>query len=586
MNIEKRSDPAGIAEKKPFIPVILALILILTVFVYFPSLKNQFTYDDKMVIHEAGYLLSNPVQIPRILTKDYFLLSGESTYRPFVTLSYILDWQLGKGNPVFFHIHNLLWHLVTVTLLLLLFNQITKDLNTAAVIVSIYALHPVLTEAVDNISFREDLIATALGLLAVLIWISDTKVTRFIKNTAAAVIFLVAQLSKESAVTFLFILFLLFWYLDTTDHTVSIKAFTNIIKKRKAELGSAVLTVCLFIVIRFIFFSTGNNYGEDLGNDILTTMMTTAVIFANYLKLLFLPHPLCADYRGVIPLIDSLLDPKLLLSLFSISALLIPGWLLHRKKPLFFIGIIWFFAALLPVSNIIGIPVFKDKTFFLYMPYIGMAERYLYMPYIGLVLSFGYLLCDLTDLLKKRLRFRISAVSLLIVILICLGSMTRARHKAWFSDETLWHTTLSDHPDAYGAMHGYATALLRKDKYDESIEYFEKALKFKMPESEKAAILNDLGIAYTDSGKHETAISTFKKALKIHISETFHYNLGVAYLRMGRYEKASKEFESSIKLDPFYSNPYLPLIDIYSKMGKTDKAQTLQKKAISFGFAE
>src|ERR1043165_9644255 len=96
-----------------------SLLLAAIAAVYATSLSNGFTFDDPSVIQEAGGFLAHP-NLSAFFSTEYFQRSGESTYRPIVTLSYVLDWHIGGGAAWAFHLQSLFWHLVAVGAMLIL----------------------------------------------------------------------------------------------------------------------------------------------------------------------------------------------------------------------------------------------------------------------------------------------------------------------------------------------------------------------------------------------------------------------------------------------------------------------------------
>ncbi|HXI58401.1 MAG TPA: hypothetical protein VNO55_20180, partial [Polyangia bacterium] len=82
------------------------------------SLRNQFTYDEGLVIGEAdGFLRSG--SLATLVSPRYFAASREGTYRPVVTLSYMVD-RAVSAEPLVFKLQSLLWHVACALLVLVL----------------------------------------------------------------------------------------------------------------------------------------------------------------------------------------------------------------------------------------------------------------------------------------------------------------------------------------------------------------------------------------------------------------------------------------------------------------------------------
>ncbi|HEC70151.1 MAG TPA: hypothetical protein ENI31_07720, partial [Candidatus Omnitrophica bacterium] len=146
------------------------LLIVITFVVYFGSLKNEFVWDDFLVIVNNNFIkswnnfcqlfnksyLTSPSQIRYLEVIN--IGSGESSYRPVVTLTYFIDYFFYKLNPWGYHLTNLLLHILNVLLLYFLIRLITQNNIIALLAGLLFAVHPVNTEAVDVITFREDLL--------------------------------------------------------------------------------------------------------------------------------------------------------------------------------------------------------------------------------------------------------------------------------------------------------------------------------------------------------------------------------------------------------------------------------------------
>src|SRR3990172_2319184 len=150
----------------------ILLIIALPLIAFLNSLENTFVYDDVFTITD-NYFIRDWGNVPIFFTEDYFKYSGEVTYRPVVTFSYFIDYFLWHLNPVGFHLTNILLHIVNVVLVYLLVSAVSRSRTTAFLTSTLFALHPILTEAVNGISYREDLLTTTFFLSSILLFIQS-----------------------------------------------------------------------------------------------------------------------------------------------------------------------------------------------------------------------------------------------------------------------------------------------------------------------------------------------------------------------------------------------------------------------------
>ena len=95
----------------------IGFTLILTLIVYTSSLDNEFLNwdDDRYVTGNTIIKELNAESIVKFFSEPYFVM-----YMPFTLLSYSIDYAIGELNPLFYHIHSILLHLLN-TLLLFIF---------------------------------------------------------------------------------------------------------------------------------------------------------------------------------------------------------------------------------------------------------------------------------------------------------------------------------------------------------------------------------------------------------------------------------------------------------------------------------
>ena len=92
------------------------LLLLISFFVYSPSLRNDFVWDDIEVI-QKGYHSFKASRINAILFPEAKQNKTQLYYRPIVFVSMVADRELWGINPFGFHLSNLLLNSVSTILL-------------------------------------------------------------------------------------------------------------------------------------------------------------------------------------------------------------------------------------------------------------------------------------------------------------------------------------------------------------------------------------------------------------------------------------------------------------------------------------
>lgn len=568
---------------------------------YLNTLHHQFVFDDFRVIVNNSFI-KDWKYFPALFTGDYFRISGELSYRPLVTVSYFIDYALWHLNPFGFHLTNLFIHALNVFLVYSLLSQITKDRKLAGISSLFFGVHPLLTEAVNSVGFREDLLCAIFFLLSVffyrMLYTSQHKIFCY---SLALLSYLFSLLSKEMAISLPLIIF-------TTDllfppsKTGTVYPHATLPPSRGWKPGNLFipssrdrrglgdggaerlpvvpLKTCIlryypgflimsgiYILLRLVFLKNPSEYVPYPGNSLVTNILTMAKVIASYIKQMFFPVVLNADYHVIRE--TSLISPSFLIAvtlLICVAAIFLR--LSGRQKEITF-SILWTFIMLIPVMNI--------------MP-IGniMAERYLYIPLVGFCVFLGICIKKLhaSYPLVSNLVARVCIAAILIFYFTC----TVKRNRIWTDERTLWRHTVNNTSCSFNAHNNLGKEYFQQGLIDKAIGEYTIALS-KASEVQYAygTAHYNLGIAYDGKGMYDDAISEYKNALRGDPQNSdAHNNLGVAFFKNGKPDPAIEELNMAILLDP--NNPvyHQNLAKIYDEINLPDKAKIEQEKAKRF----
>ena len=109
---------------------VYAFFALISLFIYFNSLHNDFLYDDKFFIVRNLYIRDLRF-IPRLFKMDifHFATYPSNYYRPIQMLTYLSDYLFWKLNPLGYHLANVAIHSLNSFLVFLLVYLIFKDLG-------------------------------------------------------------------------------------------------------------------------------------------------------------------------------------------------------------------------------------------------------------------------------------------------------------------------------------------------------------------------------------------------------------------------------------------------------------------------
>jgi len=398
------------------------LIFLAACAVYWNSLDGEFVFDDTAIVKNLDPRLGG------ILGSHYWqsVAGSGGLYRPVVMLSYALNHLLGELDPWGYHLVNVVIHAVNAVLVLLVIGELFGDRRFAFWSGLLFALHPIRTEAVAYVVGRAESLA-ALGFLAAWwCWLRG-------RVLAAAVFFLAAAWSKESAFTFL-----------------AVPLLCDLVRARRPQWRSYLplaAAAAVALAVRWavlgglapLSISAGAN---PIGTaPAATRLMTATAVFGQYLWLLVWPGPLSADYSfNQIPPVTTPGSAGFLAGAAALVALVVATvWAWRRSKPLFFCGA-FFLATFSLTSN--------------FLRPIGtiMAERLLYLPSLGFTCAVAWVLA--------RGGGRQAATVAGAALALVYGARTVARSADWHDHVALFSSAARVSPNSALVQANLANALL------------------------------------------------------------------------------------------------------------------------------
>src|SRR6266568_776269 len=170
---------------------------------YLRTVGFEFVFDDLHLIVNNAFL--REAWSPLTAFAHHFwhgTMFSAAYYRPVVVSSLALNGRLLGWGPAGFHLVNVLLHAVNAALVLALARRLGTPGWASFCAAFLFAVHPVAAWPVASIVARVDLLPALFVLLAWLALCAGT-VSPLRRATLAGLLFLLALLSKESALAFL-----------------------------------------------------------------------------------------------------------------------------------------------------------------------------------------------------------------------------------------------------------------------------------------------------------------------------------------------------------------------------------------------
>ena len=537
------------------------LIAVTGIIVFANTFRNGFVYDDKAFIVDNKSIRELRNIPDFFISAPSFSARGDfSIYRPLVTVSFALDYQLWKQNPFGYHILNILFHILCGLMVFRVLKLLIKEELPAFFGALLFITNPIQVEAVSWIAGRGNAICLFLCLLSFYYFAcsgnrSDKEKRK--KLWIAVIIYVVALLTKEMAICFPLLLVAYDFLMFPSNWSKLIYRKKNDFSFIKDYIPFIIVSV-LYILLRY--FATGKmSQTAYWGGGIIPTLLTMAKVFYYYVKLIILPFNLNVDHD--IPVSFSILDPFVLFSFCFIFASLFISLKIYRYSKLATLGMFWFVIALLPVSNIVPIQAL-------------IAERFLYMPSVGYSMVFAVLISRLT----AKVRFKNTAVFLMIAVVFCFSILTIKRNGVWKSDYTLWSKTLNSSGNNFKALTSLAIHYAEKEDYEKAIELYIKSIK---ANPNYAVTHNNLGNTYQKTGKYQDAINEYDTAIGLDKNYYEAYsNKGNAYKKMGNNEEAIFNYQKALIIKDNYADARFNIGVIYGEMDRKAEALELYKQVV------
>ncbi|MDF0643193.1 MAG: tetratricopeptide repeat protein [Nitrospira sp.] len=443
-----------VTNLRTFLPLITLCAAAATT--YAGAFRGGFHYDDSLSILQNSHLDS----------WQTFMGHLDHMVRPVLYATFLFDRSLYGGNPIGYHLLNLLLHLGSGLLIYRILSSAITDEHSSVPFWTalLFLLHPIATESVTYISGRASSLMAFFYLLALFLYITAPQETRPRKPhglylSVSVASFVLAIGSKETAVTLPVVLLL--W-------DISIR------RLRGPQLRTALLSshspfwIVLLLAAGWAWshprYAALAQFSFDIRpfRDHVFSQVHTA---AYAIALCFTPWNQNFDHD--LPLFRSLTQWPLPLDLLFLSAMAAGAFVARRQVPLATFGVAWFLVQFLPTSLIPR----NDL----------LSERNLYLPAIGLLLAgvalVSYLIHRIQLTMERPALVRVGSSILATAMIASLGLLTYQRNLLYHDRLLLWSDAVAKSPNKARPHNnlGYAYAL--RDDWDRAIEEFRKAAR-------------------------------------------------------------------------------------------------------------
>lgn len=547
----------------------LLAVLAVTAGVFWRGLEGQFVYDDLLLIERNPSIKGlgqGLAHLGEIFGGSYWNFLDERTaqgigyWRPLSALYLALGYWIGEGSALGFHALSLLAHLAATWAAFRLATRLSGDARVGLGAALLFGLHPVQVESVAWASAVNTPLAGLFSLLALDAFLAWRQAGSRGLPWGACAAFLLGLGCKETSVAVVPLAIAL-------DLARSLQAGRSAWSPLWRAYAGFVAVGLVYYAARVMVFGTWGAGLERITTDFDVSAARLGLLrielLGGFLGLLAWPLDL-ETFRPFRPEL-SLLDPSLLLALFSLALLSVLMVLaLRRRASLFLAALTIVPAALLPVIvRVESLGVFP------------LSDRFTYLSVFGWAL--------LIAALMQRIEPR-KAAAVVGVLALGYATLSWQRVRVWQDEETLFRSAVSESPDTPYVHWGLGRVLLEDFRTQgdparlaEARAAFERAQdlceavrlgEHRVYATSHDTLQSNLGLGWSLTLEAQTQrVPEHEAARLVFLSVTRSYpgseegftGLGVVEYHSGNYAEAKAALRRALEINPKYAEAHFNL---------------------------
>lgn len=562
-------------------------IFLLSFALYANTIGHDFVWDDyHTIVRNEAIRTLDAQTVKDAFTKEFIPVphrEGEY-FRPLVTLSYHLDYRIAGGKPWGFHLANVTVNAIVCALVFIFVRLLFRHTGIGLACALLFAAHPAHTENVAWIAGRTDLIATFWMLVSLVCYVMFKRRPRVFTIAGFLAAFLLALLSKESAVCLLPIVAL-----------IEFGPFQNLLTPRRETEGARrpdriawitavgfLAVLASFLALRHGAIGTFASGHPPISPGLVGRIGLPLTVFAGYVIKALFPWNLSGEYDAPVP--TTLLHPHVIAGAALVVLLLWSAWRFRRRAPVL-LGAGIFIFGLVPVLHIIPIGEIS-------------ADRFLYFPSLGVALVLGWVFSSALSHARPGsripegqnggagdLRMPLSLARglgfLFVIVWVLWAGRTAVRNGDWKNNDVFYTKTVAQDPENPRAHVNSGNVERDKGDLAGAVRAYQRALEI---DPDYAEALSNLAGIYAQQGRYDDAIPLMERALRSWSGNPqLHRNLGSLYLSTRRYDMAEKHLSQALSIDADDARAHYSLGLVRLEQGNLASARTHFERAAAGG---
>lgn len=474
-----------------------ALVALAVAVAHGGAVANDFVgFDDDAYIYDNGMVQGG-------LTRDsiraaFSREAAETYFHPLTWLALMAVRAAFGPEPWGFHLVSVALHAVTAITLLLILRRATGRVWTAAAAACLFAVHPLTVEAVAWASELKTVLSTAIGMVAVLAYISHAARPARWRLALACLLMALSLLAKPGLVVLPALLLILdAWPLgrlgagrgELPEPPPFPRQSAAALMWEKVPFALLALAGTALVMASAVRLAALRPSLAVLGANALAAL-------PSYVEAIFWPAGL-----GPYHLYRAQISPgPTIAGAAVLVALVVTAVFSARRVPSVAFGCAWFLVALLPYLGLSQAGMWP-----------AWADRFAYVPLMGVSVAVTYAAADLAGRARGRAA---AAGSVAVAVAACLAltAATRTQVSHWSDSVAIFRRACEIEPSATHMRFNLGAALVAAGRHSEAVGALQKALSMS-PYSGRGHAL--IGLARAGLGQDNRAAASFRLALQL-----------------------------------------------------------------------
>jgi tetratricopeptide (TPR) repeat protein len=534
--------------------LIFAALLVAVLIVYQPAWHGGRIWDDD------AHITRPELRSWGGLWRIWFELGATQQYYPLAHSAFWAQAQLWGDHLLGYHLVNIVLHALSSFLIVVILRRLSAPGALLAGV--LFALHPIQVESVAWMSELKNTLSGVFYFGALLAYLSFDQTRRFKPYLLAALLFVLALLTKSVTATLPAGLLVIFWWKRGTlswrrDVTPLIPFFA-------IGAGAGMFTSW---AERSLIGATGAAFDFSP----IQRLLIAGRAFLFYLHQLLWP----ADLIFIYPRwkIDAAVWWQYLYPAAA-AALILIAWSFRARTRAPLAALLYFGITLGPALGFVNVYPFRFSF---------VADHFQYLAAAGVIALIAATIAATVDRLVCRLKtpslvLRRTATALTLGLI--LSVLTWNQSKLYAAPRVLYEETLRRNPSAWLA-HLNLGFLANQDPSEgkaAAIAHYRAALAINPDE---AQVHTNLGTAWMETGLYDDALNEFQTAVRLAPGYSEAYlNTGTDLQHLGRYQEAEAAYREALAIKPGLAPAHYDLGVVLKYLGRREEALSEVKEAL------